>query len=118
MSSYSSSQTILTQEDKSVAAAGDAENILGSGAKLTQASGSTVIDNPNTTSGDIVVNQFPEAVQSTIGRLVSTVDTSIGAVGQALSRQQIGGESELSKIVMYLVIGGGVIFLASRILKR
>jgi hypothetical protein len=110
--------TNLTQEDKSVATAGDAQNIIGSGASNIQVSEGSTYTRPNTTEGDIILNQFPEAVQSTVGKLISTVDTSIGAVGQALSRQQIGGESELSKMVMYLVIGGGIIFVASRILKR
>lgn len=110
--------TNLTQEDKSVAAAGDAQNILGSGASNIQVSEGSTYTRPNTTEGDIILNQFPEAVQGTIGKLIGTVDTSVAAVGQALSRQQIGGESELSKIVMYVVIGGGIILVAFRVLKR
>jgi len=115
----SKSYTTLTQEDKSVAAAGDAQNILGSGAKQIGAgSGSIVVDAPNTRLGDIVFNQFPEAVQATIGSLIKSVDTTTKTIGQSLSQQQLGGEANLPKIIMYVMVGGGIIFVASRIFKR
>ena len=58
--SYSS----VVQEDKSVAAAGDAQNILGAESKQITALPTSVVvsDAPNTTLGDIVFNQFPEQV--------------------------------------------------------
>jgi hypothetical protein len=117
MSSYSTSKTSLVQEDKSVSAAGDAENILGPNAQQILSEGSTILDRPNS-GRDIIVNQFPEAVKNTVGDLISSVDTTTKTIGQALAQQQIGGESELSKIVMYLVIGGGVLLVTSRLISR
>jgi hypothetical protein len=115
---YTASTTKLTQEDKSVAAAGDAENIIGSGGRLTQASNSTIVESPNTTSGDIILNQFPEAVQNTLGSLIKSVDTSVKTVGEAFTTQQIGGESQLPKIVLYMMVGLGVMLFASRMFKK
>jgi len=112
-------RTTLTQEDKSISAAGDAENIIGAGGKqIGTGSGSLIVDAPNTRLGDIVFNQFPEAVQETIGSLIKSVDTTTKTVGQALSQQQLGGEANLPKIIMYVMVGGGIIFVASRIFKR
>jgi hypothetical protein len=118
-SSKTYSTTNLTQEDKSVQAAGDAENVLGSGAKLTAGgSGSLIIDAPNTTMGEIVFNQYPEAVQQTIASLIKSVDTTTKTIGESLSQQQLGGEAILPKIILYLVVGGGLFFiLGKRFLK-
>lgn len=123
---YSTSS--LAQEDKSVAAAGDAENILGSSAKQIQAQASTILDTPNV-ERDIIFNEFPEAVRSTVADLIENVEKTTKTLGQgmglatetlgqALSEREIGGESEMAKIVMYLAIGGGLIFLTSKVLSK
>jgi hypothetical protein len=111
------STTNLTQEDKSVSAAGGAQNVLGSEAKLTQAAGS-VLELPNAKVGDIVFEQFPEAVKSTIAGLIGNVNTTTQALGQTLAQQQLGGEAVLPKIVLYLVVGVGIIIIGSRVLKK
>ena len=113
---YTTSTTNLTQEDRSVATAGDAENILGSNAKQIQAQGSTVIDTPMS-ERDIIFNQFPEQVQDTVGDLIKNVETTTKTLGQALSQKQLGVASDLPKFAMIIVVGGGLIFLASRLIK-
>lgn len=113
---YTTSTTNLTQEDRSVATAGDAENILGSNAKQIQAQGSTVIDTPMS-ERDIIFNQFPVEVQDTVGDLIQNVETTTKTLGQALSQKQLGVASDLPKFAMIIVVGGGLIFLASRLIK-
>lgn len=113
---YTTSTTNLTQEDRSVATAGDAENILGSNAKQIQAQGSTVIDTPMS-ERDIIFNQFPVEVQDTVGHLIQNVETTTKTLGQALSQKQLGVASDLPKFAMIIVVGGGLIFLASRLIK-
>ena len=119
------------QEDKSIQAAGDAQNIVGAEAKLIQASPASVVvsDAPNTTLGDIIFNQFPEQVAETVGALVQSVDRAVSvtaasqlastqALGQKLSDLQVGEAAILPKIILYVVLGGGAIFLGSRFMKR
>lgn len=115
---YTTSTTNLTQEDKSVAAAGDAQNIVGAGANLTQVTDQGKIETPSTTSGDIIYNQFPEAVRSTMGDLISTVRASTDTVGEALTTREIGGEQLLPKIVLYMMVGLGVMLFAGRMFKK
>ncbi|MBA7518556.1 hypothetical protein ES705_10627 [subsurface metagenome] len=116
---YTTSTTNLTQEDKSVKVGGDAEIVLGAEAKLSVAEpGGVVLDAPDTSGGDIVFNQFPEAVAGTVSELVKSVETTTGYLGEALGRQQIGGETVLPKIVLYLTVGVGVMLIASRMFKK
>ena len=123
------STTNLTQEDKSVQAAGDAQNIVGSEGVLASPTSVVVSGAPNTTLGDIIFNQFPETVAETVGALVKSVDTAVGvtsaaqlestqALGQKLSDLQVGEAAILPKIILYVVLGGGAIFLGSRFMKR
>jgi len=80
------SKTYLTQEDKSIKVGGDAETILGPGASLaTAAPGGVVLDQPKTSGGDIIFNQYPEAVADTVSDLIKTVGTSVGLLGQVSS---------------------------------
>lgn len=124
------SKTNINQEDSSIQTAGDAQSILGKGATLqsTQSEagqGSVLIGAPNTTLGDVIFNQFPQAVAETVSSLIKSVDTSARQVGQQsnklgeiISQQQLGSESNLPKVVLYVMVGGGLIYLASRILGR
>jgi len=127
----SKSWSSVVQEDKSIQAAGDAQNIVGAEAKLIQASPASVVvsDAPNTTLGDIIFNQFPEQVAETVGALVQSVDRAVSvtaasqlastqALGQKLSDLQVGEAAILPKIILYVVLGGGAIFLGSRFMKR
>ena len=123
------STTNLTQEDKSVQAAGDAGNIVGSEGVLASPASVVVSGAPNTTLGDIIFNQFPEQVAETVGALVQSVDRAVSvtsasqlastqALGQKLSDLQVGEAAILPKIILYVVLGGGAIFLGSRLMKR
>ena len=114
-SSKTYSTTNLTQEDKSVSAASDARNVLGAGAQLAEPGGVVA---PNTQGGDIVFNQFPEAVAGTVAGLIKSVDTTTQQLGQTLSRQQLGGETIMPKLVLYLTVGVGIMLIASRVFKR
>ncbi|MBE3087675.1 MAG: hypothetical protein IMZ71_00940 [Chloroflexi bacterium] len=104
-SSKTYSTTNLSQVDESVQVAGDAQNILGSGAHLALTStsnvrsdtssktmaagaGSFVVDATNTTLGDIIFNQFPEAVQNSISDLLMSNDAITKIIGESISRQQ------------------------------
>jgi len=103
----SKSYSSVVQEDKSVAAAGDAKYVLGSGAQAIEASPTSVVlaGSPDTTLGDIVFNQYPEAVQKTVGQLVGSVDLTTKALGQTLAQQQLGEASQLPRIVLYIGLG-------------
>ena len=82
----STSTTQLTREDKSVKVGGDAEIALGAEAKLSFAEpGGVVLDSPDTSGGDIVFNQYPEAVAGTVDKLIKSVDTSTGQLGKTSS---------------------------------
>jgi len=114
MSTYSSSSVV--QEDKSIQAAGDAQNIVGAEAKLIQASPASVVVSgaPNTTLGDIIFNQFPEQVAETVGALVKSVDRAVSVTAAS----QLGEAAILPKIILYVVLGGGAIILGLRFMKR
>jgi hypothetical protein len=120
----------VVQEDKSVQVGESAQTVLGAGAQQTVAQqGSFVVDAPNTTLGDIVFNQFPEQVAATVGDLIGAVNKTVGltssaqlastqALGQKLSDLQVGEAALLPKIILYLVVGGGALFIAAKVLKR
>jgi len=119
MGTYAISKTYLTQEDKSVKVGGDAEIALGAGAKLSTAeTGGVVLDAPDTKGGDIVFNQYPEAVAGTVSELIKSSSIVTGQLGEALNRQQLGGETVLPKIVLYMTVGVGVMLIASRMFKK
>ena len=121
----------MVQEDKSVAAAAEVGTIVGAEGKLISPIGTSVVvsDAPNTTLGDIVVNQFPEPVQKTLESLIKSVDTAVGtgakaqmastqALGEKLQSLQVGEAALLPKIVLYVIVGGGLLMVAGRFLKR
>ena len=120
----------VVQEDKSVQVGESAQTVLGAGAEQTVAQqGSFVVDAPNTTLGDIVFNQFPEQVAATVGDLVGAVEKTVGltsaaqlastqALGQKLSDLQVGEAALLPKIILYLGVGGAILFIGLRMLKR
>jgi hypothetical protein len=120
----------VVQEDKSVQVGESAQTVLGAGAQQTVAQqGSFVVDAPNTTLGDIVFNQFPEQVAATVGDLVGAVNKTVGltsaaqlastqALGQKLSDLQVGEAALLPKIILYLGVGGAILFIGLRMLKR
>jgi hypothetical protein len=120
----------VVQEDKSVQVGESAQTVLGAGAEQTVAQqGSFVVDAPNTTLGDIIFNQFPEQVAATVGDLVGAVNKTVGltsaaqlastqALGQKLSDLQVGEAALLPKIILYLGVGGVILFIGLRMLKR
>ncbi len=97
----------VVQEDKSVATAGDAQNVIGSGASQINPIGTSVVVSgaPNTTLGDITVNQFPEQVEKTVGALVGSVNKTTEALGATLAQQQLGEASQLPRIILYIGLG-------------
>ena len=128
----SKSSTVVTQEDKSVSTAAEAGNIIGAEGSLTEINpiGTSVVvsDAPNTTLGDIVVNQFPEAVRSTVSDLIRSVDSAVSssaqaqmasteALGQKLSDLQIGEASLLPKLMLYGMVALVLIPVVKRFLK-
>ncbi len=127
----SKSWSNVTQEDKSVATSAQAGTIMGAEASQINPIGTSVVVSgaPNTTLGDIVVNQFPEPVAKSFSDLLHTVDTAVGtgakvqmaaseALGQKLSDLQVGEAGLLPKIMLYLAVGGGLLLIAGRFLKR
>lgn len=145
-SSKTYSTTNLSQVDESVQVAGDAQNILGSGAHLaltsnlksmTAGSGSFVVDATNTTLGDIIFNQFPEAVQDSIGDMLMSNDAVAKAIGESISQQQqfgidltksidatltppeSDGKSLSPSIILGLIVAGGLaLLMAKRLIKK
>lgn len=126
----SKSYSSVVQEDKSVQVGESAQTVLGAGAEQTVAQqGSFVVKAPNTTLGDVIFNQFPEQVAATVGQLVQSVDKAVGttaaatlastqALGQKLSDLQVGEAALLPKIILYLGVGGAILFIGLRMLKR
>jgi len=127
----SKSYSSVVQEDKSVQAAAEAQNILGAESKQVTAYPTSVIvsDAPDTTLGDIVFNQFPEAVQRTVADLVRMTETAVTtssqaqlkstqALGEKLGELQIGEAAILPKIVLYVALGGVALVIGLRMLKR
>jgi hypothetical protein len=122
--SYSS----VVQEDTSVKTGGDAANVLGSGASQTSASGSLLITAPNTTLGDITMNQFPEAVQDSVAALVNTVDKAVSsssqnqlastaALSEKLSQVTLGDTSILPKLALYGLIAVVAVLIGRKALR-
>jgi len=127
----SKSYSSVVQEDKSVQAAAEAQNILGAESKQVTAYPTSVIvsDAPDTTLGDIVFNQFPEAVQRTVADLVRLTETAVTtssqaqlkstqALGEKLGELQIGEAAVLPKIALYIALGGVALVIGLRMLKR
>jgi len=127
----SKSYSSVVQEDKSVQAAAEAQNILGAESKQVTAYPTSVIvsDAPDTTLGDIVFNQFPEAVQRTVADLVRMTETAVTtssqaqlkstqALGEKLGELQIGEAAVLPKIALYIALGGVALVIGLRMLKR
>jgi len=111
--SYSS----VVQEDTSVKTGGDAQNVLGQGASQVSASDSLLITAPNTTLGDITMNQFPEAVQDTVKNLVGAVESTVQGLSDVKAATVEGDIGQYSKMILYLVIGVSVVLIGRQFLK-
>ena len=100
----SKSYSTVTQEDKSIALAAQAENVIGAEARQINPIGTSVVlaDSAGSTLGDITVNQFPEQVQKTIGQTLGSLNLTTQALGDTLSQQQLGEASQLPRIILYI----------------
>lgn len=126
MSSYSTVQ----QTDSSIQAAAEVGLIQGQGAAYDETN--QMLDNSllisGNNQGEVIFNQFPEAVASSVKELVGAVNNSVTqsaqatlestkALGNKLQDIAAGEGSTIPKVAMYATIGLVAFFVLSKVVK-